>query len=588
MATRKAADSTLYHLSPKGFWKKFRDAIVINPEISSGLPMQGINRYPPPGSRPEKYSTPATKASDPAQNPYWKRDVRRAYPQLSVITQPGLSQLLIEHSQGAPSVAAPAEGQAEGTTAVSKAAEPLEFTAAISTITSSTTVYTESKLPPKLPIPFAAWVPERAEDAPHVGYFPMKLESVTNCIASNNCKLFMTSNPPPTAIAGAPAASLPAHFADDPRVYFSKDTNTWRYEEEDGTEMEYDAAKGSWVPLVDEELIKKQQAAYSVPGVDEDTPAAPVLQRENKKRKEPEDYTSATPVSISGPANKRGKKEEKERKSKNTAVYVTGLPPDTELDELVQTFSRYGVLEEDDEGESKVKMYAKEDGSFGGEALVVYFKEDSVSLALNILDESELRLGDPNSVMKVSIADFSHKNSGGGGGGQSQPRKTIDKKKISKRLTKMQRKLEDWDDGDGFGPSIEPDDRSVNRNSRVVVLKHMFTLEELQEDPTLLLELKEDVRDECSGLGEVTNVVLYDQEKDGVMTVKFRDPLSAQACVIKMNGRFFAGRKIEASLYAGKQRFQRSEVGEEFEGDSDEAEKKRLDNFAQWLLTEGD
>ena len=25
MATRKVADHTLYHLSPKGFWKKFRE-----------------------------------------------------------------------------------------------------------------------------------------------------------------------------------------------------------------------------------------------------------------------------------------------------------------------------------------------------------------------------------------------------------------------------------------------------------------------------------------------------------------------------------------------------------------------------------
>lgn len=40
----------------------------------------------------------AMLASDPAQNPYWKRDVRRAYPQLSVITQHELSNLLIEHS----------------------------------------------------------------------------------------------------------------------------------------------------------------------------------------------------------------------------------------------------------------------------------------------------------------------------------------------------------------------------------------------------------------------------------------------------------------------------------------------------------
>ena len=55
-----------------------------------------------------------------------------------------------------------------------------------------------------------------------------------------------------------------------------------------------------------------------------------------------------------------------------------------------------------------------------------------------------------------------------------------------------------------------------------------------------------------------------------------------------MNGRFFAGRRVEASLYSGKQRFKRSGAGEEFEGDDDDAEKKRLDDFANWLMTEGD
>lgn len=38
-------------------------------------------------------------ASDPADNPYWKRDVRRAYPQLSVVTQSELSALMIDHAQ---------------------------------------------------------------------------------------------------------------------------------------------------------------------------------------------------------------------------------------------------------------------------------------------------------------------------------------------------------------------------------------------------------------------------------------------------------------------------------------------------------
>jgi HIV Tat-specific factor 1 len=78
-------------------------------------------------------------------------------------------------------------------------------------------------------------------------------------------------------------------------------------------------------------------------------------------------------------------------------------------------------------------------------------------------------------------------------------------------LNDFNRKLEDWDDEDQFGPSVDSlEQGSAANKSRVVVLKHMFTLQELEEDATLLLDLKEDVREECSSLGEVTNVVLYD------------------------------------------------------------------------------
>jgi hypothetical protein len=34
--------------------------MAVNPEISSGLPLQSVNRQPPPGSRTESYSSPAT------------------------------------------------------------------------------------------------------------------------------------------------------------------------------------------------------------------------------------------------------------------------------------------------------------------------------------------------------------------------------------------------------------------------------------------------------------------------------------------------------------------------------------------------
>jgi hypothetical protein len=37
--------------------------VAVDPAISSGLPLPAVNRRPPPGSRPEKYSTPATKGS---------------------------------------------------------------------------------------------------------------------------------------------------------------------------------------------------------------------------------------------------------------------------------------------------------------------------------------------------------------------------------------------------------------------------------------------------------------------------------------------------------------------------------------------
>ena len=86
-------------------------------------------------------------------------------------------------------------------------------------------------------------------------------------------------------------------------------------------------------------------------------------------------------------------------------------------------------------------------------------------------------------------------------------------------------KLADWDDDD-------PKALQANLKwEKVVILKHMFTLKELEEDPAAILEIKEDIRQECSKLGEVTNVTLYDKEVDGVVIVRFTTPQSAMACV---------------------------------------------------------
>ncbi|KZT41502.1 21 kDa subunit of NADH dehydrogenase [Sistotremastrum suecicum HHB10207 ss-3] len=177
MSVKKAADHTLYHLSPKGFWKKFRDVAAANPEISSGLPLQSLNRQPPPGSRPEKYSTPATKASDPAQNPYWKRDVRRAYPQLSVVTQSELAKFLLQSPEKQQSIEKPAEAGKDASVPTTSTSTTPDLIAAINEITSVSKVFSESNLPPTPTISFKKWTPEDAPPAPHDpnAYFPMNL-----------------------------------------------------------------------------------------------------------------------------------------------------------------------------------------------------------------------------------------------------------------------------------------------------------------------------------------------------------------------------------------------------------------------------
>jgi hypothetical protein len=61
-------------------------------------------RNPPPGANdPNAYDDPVTvPAADLAENPYWKRDVRRRYPQLSTITQSDAVALLQVGSAAAP------------------------------------------------------------------------------------------------------------------------------------------------------------------------------------------------------------------------------------------------------------------------------------------------------------------------------------------------------------------------------------------------------------------------------------------------------------------------------------------------------
>ena len=80
-------------------------------------------------------------------------------------------------------------------------------------------------------------------------------------------------------------------------------------------------------------------------------------------------------------------------------------------------------------------MYTDEKGEFKGEALIVYFRPESVNLAIQMLDDSDFRLGaaGPTGNMRVQAADFSYKSQ------QEAPAKTTnrDKKKIIRKTQKL-------------------------------------------------------------------------------------------------------------------------------------------------------
>ena len=84
------------------------------------------------------------------------------------------------------------------------------------------------------------------------------------------------------------------------------------------------------------------------------------------------------------------------------------------------------------------------------------------------------------------------------------------------------RRLNDWDEDD---VSVIP--ATTNEWDKVVVLKNMFTLEDLEEDEdededeSMADFLIRDIREQCLKFGRVENAVLFDAEPEGVITVRF-------------------------------------------------------------------
>ena len=254
-------------------------------------------------------------------------------------------------------------------------------------------------------------------------------------------------------------------------------------------------------------------------------PSNVVLARDRKKLKRKAGQDGADAESSTAAAKKKQAKG-----PRNTAIYITGLPLNATVEEVSEVFSKAGLILLDAAGQPKIKLYTdSKTGRRNGDGLIVYYKEESMTLAQSLFDEAPLRIGDHGNTMKVTKAQWDHKEANAeddkekdDGKPKKKGKSNAEAQKMQRRAEKLQKEAADYDPSyderesglAAVGATSNQQGGAKAAGGRVVVLAHVFTLEELEEDASLLLDLKEDVREECEALGTVTNVVLYDVSSD--------------------------------------------------------------------------
>ena len=146
------------------------------------------------------------------------------------------------------------------------------------------------------------------------------------------------------------------------------------------------------------------------------------------------------------------------------------------------------------------------------------------------------------------------------------------------------RKLE-WFDEEGEAQAREAARQS--RHAKILVLRNMYTTEELTESPDLPAQLSDEIMEECEerlGVTDCTVQVIDERADEGMCTIKFKKGIEAQAAAKLMNGRLFGGLRVSATIYDGsfllpKKQNRRSD---------DPEEQARLDAFSKFIEGENE
>lgn len=236
-----------------------------------------------------------------------------------------------------------------------------------------------------------------------------------------------------------------------------------------------------------------------------------------------------------GPAAKKPKKEAsaggffKLEDKNNPHAYVTGLPTENfELEQFRAFMSKCGIIQENAEGEPKIKMCVhifpvllklvfikgntayrtgtlhrySTDGVLNGDGRCTYLKPESVDLAITLLDQTEIVPG-----FKVTVARATFEAKAVSADVAAVKRKPKGKGKSDKDAKKRQEKrLLAWHD---------EEEKAVRKKAMgVVVIKNMFHPNEFDADATYLTDIREDLMSECGKFGVVKKIMIFDRHPE--------------------------------------------------------------------------
>jgi hypothetical protein len=258
-------------------------------------------------------------------------------------------------------------------------------------------------------------------------------------------------------------------------------------------------------------------------------------------------------------------------------IYVQGLPRDTTVEELHAFCSKAGILELHPETQlPKIKLYRNNDNNgdmIKGDASVCYARPESVDLAIQLLDDAPFRPHVSVTDFKVKIQKAKFEQHGAG---------VYEKKQISQAKRKVAKlaalQAIGWDEGGDNGRIT-----GGIKGLRIVVIKHLFTLQELLSDGSsnedaILQQVERDVYHTCSEFGTVEKITIFSKHVDGVVIVKFKEPNAASTAVQEYNGKLRNGRKLECIFWDGVTDYTvRNEEQEQEEA------IQRQEAFGEWL-----